>query len=44
MKDQLVNIKITSVSNPGEEIKKLWIQGTPLEYLCKLSNSMPKRL
>ena len=44
MKDKLENIPITSVPMLQEEIKKLWVQSTPLEYLRKLSDSMPKRM
>ena len=44
MKDKLENIPITSVPMLQEEIKKLWVQSTTLEYLRKLSDSMPKRM
>ena len=44
MKDQLQEINITSVPMLQEEIKKLWVQLTPLAYLRKLAESMPRRL
>ena len=44
MKDQLQNINITSVPMLQEEIKKLWVQRTPIAYLRKLCDSMPSRL
>merc|ERR1739842_146413 len=43
MKDQLQHINVTSVPMLKEEIKKLWTERTSLEYLRKLSDSMPKR-
>ena len=44
MKDQLQDRDTGSVPKLIEEIKKLWVQRTPVSYLKNLSDSMPKRL
>ena len=44
MKDQLQSINITSVPMLQVELKRLWVQRTPLAFLQKLSDSMASRL
>ena len=44
IKDQLQEIHLTSVPHLKEELNRLWIERTPLDYLRKLSDSMPRRL
>ena len=44
MKDQLQLINITSVPMLQVELKRLWVQRTPLAFLQKLSDSMASRL
>lgn len=44
MKDRLQELRVSSVAVLMEEIKKLWVQATPVELLQNLSDSMPKRI
>ena len=44
MKDRLQELRVSSVAVLMEEIKKLWVQATPVELLQNLLDSMPKRI
>ena len=44
MKDRLQELRVSSVAVLMEEIKKLWVQATPVELLQNLSDLMPKRI